>query len=352
MTSVAQSAVRAAIAVDSPELHEAVVKALDRNGAFELVGSAINVTELAGVVHTELPDVLIVDALLGGGDIETTLARVCAGRPYKALVLVEDERTEKRQNARGSNSVVSLAKPSLLARGLAAKTHVARYFNELAELDSGMRRTIPTDILIESVERRQSLAGKAGVRDDVAVLGTWPLDLIILVGGRGNESLLTDLISRVTLLPVPVLLALRPGAALDRRAWTGLRVPMRYLTSPLSLRLAEGFLVTPTSGSVRLSPDAIKAAPGHDPLEVADLVRSSGALQSGALTVQLSDESTDAAEALAGAVDAGAAGAVLDPRACAEQAGPQAALAWGQRLTVLSPSELLWLLVNAAPRRT
>ena len=172
------------------------------------------------------------------------------------------------------------------------------------------------------------------------------------MGGKGNEALLIDLMERVTELSVPVLVALRPYAALKPIAWTAAKVSVTHLDEDVPLSRAEGFLVAPRTGEVRLSPDRIRVVPGHTPMLVVDLVRSTGALQSGALTVQLGDSETDAAIAMAGALDAGAVGAVLDPATTEHTAGPEAALSWGRGLVALKPAELAWLLGNAVPRRT
>jgi hypothetical protein len=346
-----QPRVRLAICVDSPDLDEALARAVERTDLFAIVGRARNISELAGVVHTDLPDALLIDDRLGAGDVEAMLARVTVGRPLKTLVVVTDEATEKRRT-RESPGLFFIAISTVLAKGLAAKSHVSHQLHVLAEGCGSKRHTIPTDILVETVERRQTLAGQVGVREEVVTLGTWPLDLIVLVGGAGNDELLADLVSRTTVLPVPVLVALRPYAAVEPRLWANARVPVRHVVDVLPLREAEGFLVAPRTGAVSLSPDALRGVPGSEPLQIVDLVRSTGALQSGALTVLLSDAENDAALALGAALDAGAVGAVLDPSACPRSTGPQTALRWGSKLVTLSPAELQWLLANAVPRRT
>jgi hypothetical protein len=345
--------VRTALCVTDVTTREAIARALERNGGFEVVSRVASAAELADVVHTQLPDVFVVDATVGGGDVQRTLSEISAGRPFRALVLVDDERPAAhrgRSQTRGT-SMAYLPKTKLLGAGLAAKSHVSRCLSELAESDDLSRHTIPTDLLVETVERRQTLAGEVGIRDAVTTLGTWPLDLILLVGGTGNEGLVTDLVRYVNDLPVPVLVAMRPYASLEPATWRDAQVLVRQLDGPVNLRLAEGFLVAPRHGQVRLAPDAISVTPGLHPLSVADLIRSTGALQSGALTILLSDKETDSANALVAAMNAGAVGAVLDPASCTRADGVEAALELGGELARLSIPELRWLLANAVPRR-
>lgn len=348
-----QRPVKIALCVESGELREAIERSLGRSGAFEIVGAAASADELAALVHTYLPAAAVIDERLARGDVTTMIATVTTGRPLRALVLVEDEATEIRRTRTGGPSLEFLARPTLVKKGLAARSHVAHTLGRLAEACGGTPRdTIPTDLLVEAVSRRQSLAGKAGIRVELATLGSWPLDVIVLVGGKGNEKLISEVVRRVRALEVPVVVALRPNAALPLTAWAGTKVPVTHLTESVPLSRAEGLLVAPRTGSVRFSPNAIRVEPGHEPLLVVDLVRSTGALQSGALTIQLGDSETDAALAMAGALDAGAIGAVLDPAMTEQPAGPSAALSWGRGLVTLTATELVWLLGNAVPRRT
>jgi hypothetical protein len=348
-----QPRVKIAICAEAGPLSDAIERALLRSGAFEVVGMSSSATELAGLVHTYLPKAVVIDEHMGGGDVAKTLSRVTTGRPIRALVLVDDEATEIRRKSTAGPNLDFLARPTLIKKGLAARSHVAHTLGDLAQACGGSPKdTIPTDLLVEAVERRQALAKTAGIRVELATLGSWPLDLIVLVGGRGNEGLFAELMQRVTELSVPVLVALRPYAALKPMAWGGANVSVTHLDEDVPLSRAEGFLVAPRTGAVRLSPNAIRVEHGHEPLLVVDLVRSTGALQSGALTVQLGDDETDAAIAMAGALDAGAVGAVLDPSATEHPAGPSAALSWGRGLVTLKPAEIAWLLGNAVPRRT
>lgn len=342
---------RTALCIDDVPTREAMARALERNGAFEIVSRVRSADELADVVHATLPDVFVVESTVTGADVHRTLAQISAGRPFRALVLVDDERQAQRNTQTRGAALAYLPKATLLQAGLAAKSHVSRCLSELAARDDLGRQTIPTELLIETVERRQGLAGELGIRDAVTTLGTWPLDLILLVGGVGNEKLLASLVRNIDDLPVPVVVAMRPYASLDASTWRSARVLVRRLDAEVELRSAEGFLVAPRHGQVRLSPSAIRVTPGLQPFSVGELIRSTGALQSGALTILLSDKETEGANALIAAMNAGAVGAVLDPAACERAEGVQAALSLGGELASLSVKELRWLLANAVPRR-
>lgn len=325
--------------------------AILNSGFYELVGEASSLAELAGVLQGEYPDVVVVDDAVLGSNVAGAMHYAGAGRPVPALVLVASEAAEAETPGRLGETATALGRDVLLSEDAVSQNHVWTRLMDLAESVTGERKTQTGRALLEAIERERRRAEYANVRPEVVTLATWPADLILLVGGRGNEPLIREAIEYVTTPSVPILVALRPEGALSASVWSQARADVTHISSSMALRRAQGILVAPIAGQVIVTADELSYRPSRSGLALVPLITSMASLQSRALTVLLGDHDTDLATALSSIVRAGGITAAIDPTTAPAPRGPTAARQWGSARFSLRVNELVWLLNHAVPRR-
>lgn len=334
-----------------PAVLDATRTALLDSGFYELVGEAGNLAEFAGIAQGEYPDVVIVDDRVLGANVAGAMHYAAAGRPIPTLVLVDSEAAEADKPGRLGDNASALGRDVLLSADAISKNHVWTRLMDLAESVTGERKTQTSKTLLEAIERERRRAEHSGISPEVVTLATWPADLILIVGGRGNAPILGEVIQYLTTPNVPVCVALRPDSALPQSEWEGARVEVTHLNGPAQIRRAAGILVAPVAGQILVTADEIQHRPGRAGLALVPLIGSMASLQSRALTILIGDDDTDLATALSSIVRAGGITATIDPKITSSPRGPSAALQWGSARFSLRINELVWLLNHAVPRR-
>lgn len=342
---------RVVICVASDEVARAIAAAIGHAAVFDVVDRAVTHDELVTAVELEDPDLIVLDEALAQGDVAGTIASVCAGRPLPALVLVDTE-TPLHRSSQGRDRLSYLGKDVLIGGGLAASSQVFARLVAAAAMVRTRRRTQTANSLMEAIRRERVKHRHADQRPEVTTLASWPLDLVVLAGGKGSGAVLEVLVERLPVLPVPVLVAV-PGAELPpARVWAKSKAPMLVLDSRIQLRRANGFVVVPSGGEGRIGNDEIVVTPGQGGVDaVLDTITTAGRLRSGGFTLLLAGEDTELAMALASPVNEGGIAAVVNPdQTRAPQAG-QAAVEWGLVALQLTLDEVVWILSRTIPRR-
>lgn len=329
---------------------DAMSSALKRCGFFEVVGEARDADELGEQLHMEYPDVVILDTAVSGEAVEAFLLDASAGRPVPALVLQPRE-TGKRAKSSGRWSITRLGKDVLFKQDLLSRNHVWARLLALADQLTASRHTQTATKLDEMIKAERARARHSGHRPEVVALATWPLDLILLCGGRGSDEVLGSVLAKLATTRVPVLVVVDGEHPLDERRHLTPRIPVQSLDQTVSVRRASGFLLAPANGIVTVGTEDIHLEQSHDPLSAAASVTSAGALHSGLLTVLLSDDGTSTAMALGSVLNAGGLVATLEAAEAPGPEGPVAAMTWQVAKTALRIDELAWVIEHAVPRR-
>jgi hypothetical protein len=333
-------------------VHKAIVEAMIRAGLFDVVARANDESELVTTLEMQDPDLLVIDEDLGHGNIGGVVASASAGRPIPALVLVPTE-TPIHRASQGQDRLSYLGKDVLIGGGLAGSSQVFARLVAAAGLIRTRRRTQTANSLMEAIRRERVKHRHVEQRPEVTTLAAWPLDLVVLVGAEGSRDVLETLLSRVSGLPVPVLVAVTGKELPSAAAWSKAKPPVLVLDSQIDLRRANGFVVVPSGGEGRIEGERIVVRPGPGATDgVLDTIASAGRLRSGGLTILMAGEDPELAMALAGPVNEGGIAAVVDPDQTSAPAAGQAAVEWGLVALQLSIDEIVWILSRTIPRRS
>lgn len=349
--STAHQRSRVLIYTTRADVRDALAAALGRTALWEVIGHAADPAQLAGLLEVDSPDLVVLDEDLCGGDPLGTLSAATTGRRPPALVLVDTDPPASRAIV-GERRVGFLGKDLLLRGGLVATNHVWARLVAMSDLVPTRRRTQTANSLMEAIRRARVGQRHRDQRPQVLTVASWPLDLVVLVGGRGSGAVLTEVLGRLTLTPVPVLVAIPESEIPAPSVRAALRVPVEDLVAPLELRCARGVLLAPPGTHARVDGELIVLERGAATTdEVLDTIASCGQLHSGGLTVLLSGEDTELAVALAGPVNEGGVVTVVEPTSAPQPAAAAAAAEWGLVAFSLSIDELVFILGRAIPRR-
>jgi chemotaxis response regulator CheB len=340
---------RAVLCVRPGEVGDRIRRALKGSGFFDIVAETVDAPGLTDQLQLDYPDVVIVDEDLCDGFPEMFLMQVTGGRPVPALVLTATEAVNKGSS--GKMKVSRLGKDVLLKDDLLSKNHVWARLLAVAEGVTSSKHTQTATKLEEMVRAEIARARHSELRPEVTALATWPLDLIILVGGEGSQETLEKLFERLSGVGrVPVLIAVDGDHMVNQRGFETPRLRVERLEGSTELRKTEGFLLAPPDGVVTISPTSVDLEANFDTFDVGHTLTSAASLQSGVLAVLIAGEA-DLAMALGSVVNATGLAATLDPTDSAHGDGPQAALTWEVVDAALTLSDLAWIIEHAIPRR-
>ncbi len=325
-------------------------RALDSCGFYEIVGESADGEELAGLLTLQYPDVVILDTAVSGRGIEMFLMQASAGRPVPTLALVDTESGKKHKTKSRKWKLNRLGKDVLFRDDVVSRNHVWARLLALADDLTAAKHTQTASKLQELIKGELARARHSGMRPTVVALATWPLDLIILAGGRGSAEVVTKLLPKIRSTRVPVLVAVDGEQPVDPRAFGSNRVNVRKLDESLELRRCEGLLVAPADGVVTFDPTTILLESGFDSLEAATTISAAAQLGPAGMTVLLSG-STDLAMTLGSVVNAEGVVAAIDPAESPIPEGPEAAISWQVARAALTTDELAWVIEHAVPRR-
>jgi chemotaxis response regulator CheB len=342
---------RAVLCIKDAKTKAALLGALDRCGFFDVVGEAKNGSELELVLHDEYPDVVMVDTAVTGKGVEAFLLEASAGRPIPALALEKTETSSKRSRKSRKWKIYKLGKDVLLNTDLLSQNHVWARLLALADQVTAVRHTQTATRLDEMIKAERIRARHSGQRPEIVTLATWPLDLIVLAGGLGADEQLARVLPGVPACRVPVMIAVDGSARLDTRVFDLAKTPVDLLRTTVSVRRSSGLVVCPATGRVSVSPEDIVIEPTDEPLSAAATVTSAGALGSGVLLVQLSDDQTAVAQAAATILNGGGIVVAINADECKSPDGSVAMSGWDYASTRITLDELTWLLSHAVPRR-
>lgn len=334
----------------NPEQRGPLAAVLEQAEDFEIVETLHDARE-AAVRRAEYgADLLIIDEQVAGLDDDTTRRRLVEEAPVPTLFLVSDADEHNAQT-----QAVTRVDRELVARDDAfSRSHLVARLHTLASKCAEQKRTVTSRSLSEALERARSTAQRMGMSAVTTQLASWPLDLVLLVGGQGSIAQLRELLPVIASVPVPILIALSPEeqASISGRDRLGLEphVDMEALSRPVLIRHAHDVMVATVNSSIRIVEDAIQVGPGR--LELPALINSMAAIGSCGLTVLLSSEDESLANELAGAANADGLTVAVSPDDCRAPNAPRAALSWGITENVVSLNELGWLLGHTMPRRS
>jgi chemotaxis response regulator CheB len=345
--------IRTLVCVQDPVVLDALRQMLDVLGHFVPDPIVSDSDDLIAQCHESFPDVVMIDEELASGSVEALLAEARAGRPLPCVVFGAPERpTRKKRRANvpaTATTLLRLDREALCGPDEGARAQLQTRLLLLAAEIGTARRTQTDRTLQEAIRMVRARARHTDVRPEVLQLGTNPLDLLLLTGGRDSVAVVDRFLRQVGSVRVPVLLALRGLLPADRMMVdSAARTPLTWLSTPTKIRRTAGLVgslydVVVTREFLEIRPDA--------PLDVARTVQSMYNLGRAGLTVLLSDSETDGAYALEAARESGGFVAVLEPELCPSPQAAAAALHSGANDLVLSYEEVVWLMIHAVPRR-
>lgn len=290
------------------------------------------------------PDMIIVDDAGAGGNVEELGRYIAQGRRMVPVLVT----------ARGTETVgadVSVINIKLLHRSdSAARAEVQTALFAAATPIMTSKRTLLADELEAKADQLRAMAVAGDVRQEVMKIGSWPLDLILVLDDGSNLTLVAKVLGKVSALPVPIVVAFESGHGDGYMELSNVAPTLvKRLTAPIGVREMQGVYVVPVDQQVQLYNEILHVAPG--PRDCNTLLASMGWAKSGGLTISMSCADEGRATVLEGVAKHGGIVAVLDTPYCQH---PQATVATRDTEVppqLLAPGELEWLLQYALPRK-
>ena len=290
------------------------------------------------------PDMIIVDDAAAGGNVEELGRYIAQGRRIIPVLV-----TSRGNDAAGPD--VSIINVKLLHRSdSSARGEVEMALFAAATPIMTSKRTLLADELTAKAEQLRAMAVAGDVRQEVMRIGSWPLDLVLVVDDGSNLTLLAKVLGKVSDLPVPIVVAFESGHGDGYVELSNVAPKLVHrLTAPISVREMRGVYVVPPDRQVQLYNDMLHVAPGARDSNT--LLASMGWAKSGGLTISMSCADPGRAEVLEGVAKNGGIVGVLDTPYCQH---PEATVATRETEVppqLLAPGEIEWLLQYALPRK-
>jgi len=313
---------------------------------FEVVARLSSADNLANRCRAICPDVLILDEGLAGADVHRLARTLTLERPLPTLLLVDEEQdlSEADDELLRILRVQHLAKRRLLATEPVGRASARTRLRLLATRSMEPKHTVPRGNLRDVVEEllAEEPLESDGPREPALRWALHPLDLVVLIVDLPHARDLAEVLPSIRASRLPVVMHVEDLGAgiLLRRAAAKSGLPVGELHQPTAVRRATGLLFAPAERKLWLDRDVLRLEDG--PPDPARLIDSLASAEGTVLPLLASDE-TPLRDAL---------------RRLARARHPAAFLAadGGARTPVpppetLYPSDLVWLLRHAYPRR-
>jgi chemotaxis response regulator CheB len=347
--------IRTLVCLASETGRKGLLEVLADESDFEVVAVVDDGEEAVASRKRLSPDLLVLDDVSPSHTAEKVAEANRFHAPVPTLIFCEEAGSRKPDTTTPHGRMISYMDIGLLDRDDEfARTHLRGRLHSLASRSSVRRRTQTLRSLEDMVGRIRDEAARAQIPERVTQMSSWPLELIMLVGGPGSEELLRRTFGDVEALPVPVLVVLdeetRRNLAPEERFDAPEDLEFHSTLDSTLLHGASGILLAGEDGCVRIVDSMIEVM-GSQPPDVFESIRSMASLGPQGLTVLFSGDDSAFATALGTVANENGLTAVIDPEECLLDGAAKAALRWEVTDLALSPRELGWALGNALSRR-
>ena len=316
----------------------ALLQALSELDYFDLIAVAPTRELFVPLCQPLFPDMIIVDERAAMGAPGELAHQIAQGRRIVPVVV---------ESGRGPRTEATSLTVKLLHRSdREARNEIETALYAAATPIMTAKRTL----LAGDFDNTVAISTRpAATRNEVAQMGAWPLDLILLVDDGGSIGKLAEIFTEVAELPVPVMIAIDSDQREHGQLLTSMPNGARELKSPTTVRHMEKVYLVPHDRQVQLSGENVWVGEGE--LSIEYLIASMAWLKSGGLTIVMSCSKTERTTTLGGVAAGGGLVAMLDPAHCVHPEAARASATWPVPPLLLAPEELKWLLQCAVPRK-
>ncbi|TPV95832.1 MAG: hypothetical protein B7733_07845 [Myxococcales bacterium FL481] len=343
MSAVAK--IRTVVCASHAAARRGIEQAVAGGGDFAVVGQATTASQAFTVVRESIPDFLVVDDALPDATGEALLLELANERVVPALLFADEG---PRASGELRRVGVSTMPRRLLFGDADAQAHVRTRLQVISARCSSQRRTQSVDALAGALARVRQGEIERRFSPEVAAIVARPLELVVLVGGRGSARALLSVFAGLERLPAPLVTALQDGDYYRLRAVE--RTPISELEHGVMLRALRGAVLVGPNQHVEIGDQFLHVS--RDALDLPGFLRSVAALGDRVLVVVVAGELDDEVTGYDDVVRAGGAMAVLSPDPGATGDVNREAIGRTPAAAVVDIPALTWLLQNTVPRRT
>lgn len=344
--------VRTLVCVSDEDYLATLLETLADIGDFEIVGEAANCGDALSFSRGLAPDLMIVDDALAEGRGRDVVAELARERAIPTMLMIDGDELAAANIGTADPAQVSTLPRSVVGRDDAtARAHVRTRLRLLAARCSRARKTRSTDSLRSALAFVQQQAATGRVDHSVGRLVAEPLDLIVLLGGRGSTQAMSMMLPTLRRLAVPTLVAIaeRESGSLVTAVSQAGRIRASLLDEPNDLREMDGLFVLAPRTHAMAYPESIEIR--SQELSLDRLAGSMASLGASALVVVLSAEQKECVCGVAAAQEAGVKVAVMAPAEVQNIGAARCLIDQDLAQGVLTGRQLAWVLENAVPRR-